>query len=153
MIMTESGAPMEATFKILTLFGSAKKRVYEIRLNNAYNTPFDEILLRELPFDAQVGILAHELGHVVYYDRLNALEIGNWGLQYLFNEDFQSIHEKTTDLMPVYYGMGWQVYNYAKYVRESEKTKPLYEAFGSFIDKYYLTQFEIYEFMNEEGIY
>ena len=80
MELTQSGAPMESNFSLWTLFGSKSKRQYRILLNNAQNTRFDPILLRELPFDAQVGILAHELGHVAYYHRHSTLQIGNGDL-------------------------------------------------------------------------
>ena len=80
MILTEEGAPMESTVEIGSLFGGRKNRRYRILLNDAHNSFFDPILLRSLPFDAQVGILAHELGHIVYYHDLNVFEFGNWGL-------------------------------------------------------------------------
>lgn len=78
MILTQDGAPMESTVEIITLFGQRKNRRYQVLLNDARNSYFDPILLRSLPFDAQVGILAHELGHIVYYHELNLLQFGKW---------------------------------------------------------------------------
>lgn len=113
MVLTESGVPMESNFDIKALFGSGKNRVYKILLSNASNTDLDPILLRLLPFDAHVGILAHELGHVAYYHKLNTLQIAKWGINYLINDDFRALHERTTDLMPIYHGLGSQIYQYA----------------------------------------
>jgi len=143
MELTNSGAPMESNFELITLFGPGKNRVYKIYLNDGKDTPFDEILLRSLPFDAQVGILAHELGHVAYYHRLNTLQIGKWGIQYLIDSEFRAIHERTTDLMPIYHGLGSQIWQYAWYVRNDPSCKNLYIQYGSFIDQYYLTDNEI----------
>ena len=110
--------------------------------------------MRSLPFDAQVGILAHELGHVVYYERLNTLEIANWGLRYLFYDEFRAEHEKTTDLMPIYHGMGWQILEYATYIRTDPSTKPMYEAYADeFIDKYYMTHHEIRDSIKVDSRY
>ena len=89
MKLIPSGAPMEANFDIPTLFGKKQNRKYIICLNNATNTQFDEILMYSLPFDSQVGILAHELGHISYDHNLSTLQIAKWGLMYLFSSDFR----------------------------------------------------------------
>ena len=144
MVLTQEGAPMESNFDLVTLLGPSSGRVYKILLNDADSSEFDEILLRSLPFNAQVGILAHELGHVAYYHRMSTLEIAKWGFKYATDDTFRATHEKTTDMMVIYHGMGSQIYQYAWYVRNDPSTKPLYAQFGSlFIDKYYLTDQEI----------
>lgn len=154
MIWTQSGAPMESNFDIITLFGPKRFRRYQILLNDAQNTRFDEILLRNLPFDAQVGILAHELGHIVYYDDLSTLQIAKWAIQYVTDDNFRAVHEKTTDLMPVYHGLGSQIYQYAYYVRYDQCCTELYQQFGeAFIDKFYLTDKEIKEAIKNHPIY
>ncbi len=153
MELTLSGAPMESSFDIMTLFGSGKNRIYKIYLNDGVDTPFDEILLRALPFDAQVGILAHELGHVAYYHKLNTLQIGKWGLEYLLDGEFRAIHERTTDLMPVYHGLGSQIWQYAWFVRYDPSCAPLYKSFGSFMDQYYMTDVELMESITTHRLY
>jgi len=154
MELTQSGAPMESNFNIWSLFGPGSKRHYRILLNDASNTPYDEILLRNLPFDAQVGILAHELGHVAYYHRHNTFQIGKWGLSYLLRDDFHVAHEQSTDLMPVYHGMGSQIWQYAYYVRYDDCCRATYERFGErFMDKYYLSDKAIKKAMTEHPLY
>ena len=150
MILQHEGAPMESNFNIWTLFIPPKKhRQYRILLNDAEKTSFDPILLRSLPFDAQVGILAHELGHVVYYHQLNLLEIGKWGLNYLYSDEFRATHERTTDLMPVYHGLGSQIYQYAYFVRKDSSCLEFFKGAQGFMDKYYMTDIELLEAMNE----
>lgn len=154
MQLIPSGAPMESNFDIPTLFGKKQDRKYIIYLNNAENTQFDEILLRSLPFDAQVGILAHELGHVVYYDQLSTLQIGKWGIMYLLSDEFRAKHERSTDLMPVYHGLGSQIYQYAYYVRHDPSVKELFENFGAeFIDKFYMSDKELEEAVASSPLY
>lgn len=145
MILTPNGPPMMADVDIWSLFGPAKNRKYIIKLNDAKDTFFDAILLRSLPFDAQVGILAHELGHVAYYHKLNAFQFGKWGLNYLRIDAFHVIHERTTDLMPVYHGLGSQIYQYAYFVRNDPSCKELFGVEQSFMDKYYMTDKELLE--------
>ncbi|WP_276365458.1 hypothetical protein [Chryseolinea sp. H1M3-3] len=143
MILTQEGAPMESTVNVWTLLGPRTGRHYLILLNDAQGSYFNPILLRSLPFDAQVGILAHELGHVVYYHQLNLLAFGKWGLSYLRDDEFRAIHERTTDLMPVYHGLGSQIYQYAYFVRNDPSCKEFYQQGKNFMDKYYLTDKEL----------
>jgi len=153
MELTTSGAPMESNFSFWSLLGPGKDRKYRILLNNGEDTLFDPVLLRELPFDAQVGILAHELGHVAYYHQLNTLQIAKWGLMYLVSDDFRARHEKSTDLMPVYHGLGSQIYQYHYYIRHDATTRPLYDTFGKFVDRYYLTDEEVLKAWKEHALY
>ena len=146
MIMTEYGPPMMADIDVWSLFGPKGHRKYQIKLNNTQNSFFEPILLRSLPFDAQVGILAHELGHVAYYHQLNALQIAKWGLCYIRDDEFHATHERTTDLMPVYHGLGSQIYQYAHYVRRHPSCQQFYQMEKDFMDKYYLTDTEIKNF-------
>lgn len=149
MILTPDGAPMESTIDLWSLFGRRDNRRYRIMLNDAQHSYFEPILLRSLPFDAQVGILAHELGHVVYYHELNIFEFGKWGLQYLLRDEFRATHERTTDLMPVYHGLGSQIYQYAHFVRKDPSCKEFYEKGKDFMDTYYLTDWELLEVISE----
>lgn len=154
MVLTQEGAPMESNFDIWSLFGRGKNRRYKILLNDARGTGFDAILLHSLPFDAQVGILAHELGHVAYYHRHNTLQIAKWGLCYLLEDDFHVKHEQTTDLMPVYHGMGSQIWQYAHYVRYDDCCREMYQRYGeTFMDKYYLSDRKIAEEMKKHPLY
>ncbi|MDN5200972.1 hypothetical protein QQ008_06360 [Fulvivirgaceae bacterium BMA10] len=149
MILTQSGAPMESTVDIWSLFGLKRNRQYLILLNDAQNTFFDPILLRSLPFDAQVGILAHELGHIAYYHKLNLFQFDKWGLGYLRSDEFRAIHERTTDLMPVYHGLGSQIYQYAYFVRKDSSCVAFYEKEKGFMNKYYMTDEELSEVVGQ----
>lgn len=145
MMLINGGAPMESRPEVLSLFGPRKNRRYLVLLNDEHASYFEPILLRSLPFDAQVGILAHELGHIVYYDQLNTLQIAKWGIEYLRSDDFRATHERTTDLMPVYHGLGSQIYQYAYFVRKDSTCKALYEQGKDFMDTYYMTDEELHE--------
>lgn len=154
ILFTQSGAPMESNFDVFTLFGKRRNRHYKILINNAPNTSFNPILLRSLPMDAQVGILAHELGHVAYYHNLNLLEIAKWGVMYLISDDFRAAHERNTDLMPVFHGLGSQIYQYAHYIRNDPSCLPMYRKYGNdFLDKYYMTDKELMKAITSHPLY
>lgn len=143
MILTEKGAPMESNFDLWTMFVPGKKnRQYKILLREG-DAPYDPIFMKNLPLDAQVGILAHELGHVVYYHKINLLKIGKWGLKYLKDPEFRAIHERTTDLMPIYHGLGSQIYQYAYFVRYDPSCVDIYARGKTFMDTFYMTEQEL----------
>ncbi len=143
MILTDKGAPMESNFDLWTMFVPGKKnRQYKILLREG-EASFDPIFMKNLPLDAQVGILAHELGHVVYYHERNLLKIGKWGLKYLNDPEFRATHERTTDLMPVYHGLGSQIWQYAYFVRYDPSCVEIYARGKQFMDTFYMTDEEL----------
>ena len=144
MVLVNGGAPMESRPLISTLFLPRAYRHYVILLNNETPSYFEPILLRSLPFDAQVGILAHELGHIVYYQQHNTLAIGKWGLNYVRDDDFRARHERFTDLMPVYHGLGSQIYQYAYFVRKDSTCIEFYKEGKDFMDRYYMRDDELF---------
>lgn len=102
-------APLEANFAIPTLLLPRKHRKYRVIISSAEEGFFSEANFKNINFNGQVGILAHELGHVIYYHDCNIFQIGNWGLQYLLKKDFAATHERETDKVVVYRGLGWQL--------------------------------------------
>ena len=103
-------APLESNFDIPTLIRSGKNRTYRILLSNDSTTFFKDALFTDMPFDAQVAMLTHELGHTVYYHQLNLFQIGRWCLNYVVSQKFQDKHESDTDRMVIHRGLGWQLY-------------------------------------------
>jgi hypothetical protein len=69
--------------------------------------------------------------------------LGKLGLKYLRDDAFRSAHERTTDLMPVYHGLGSQIYQYAYFVRRDPSCVAFYEEEKGFMDRYYLTDLEL----------
>jgi hypothetical protein len=133
---TQKGAPMESSFGFASLLRNAKHRQYRILLNDSKGSMFDPILLRSLPFEGQVGIFAHELGHTMYYHDMNLFQIGKWAMKYVLDNNFRKIHERSTDALAIYRGAGWQLYDYTYYTRHDESTQHLVEGFAEFIDFY-----------------
>jgi hypothetical protein len=153
-ILQEKGAPMESSFDVFSLLGKENSRTYHILLNDSREPTFLEpILLRNLPFDAQVGILVHELGHTNYYRNLNVLEIISWALNYGLRPSYRAKHERSTDALVVYQGMGWQLLDYAEFVRFDSTSQELYLNGKVFMDTFYLTPREIERTMKESGLY
>lgn len=91
-----------------TLFRNRKKRKYIITINDNMNTWYSSLLLRNLTFNAQIGVLGHELAHTADFvskGRLGMLRvaIGNLSWKYVDKLEFN------TDKMVINHGLGHQL--------------------------------------------
>ena len=102
----------------------------------------ENLLLKNLPFNSQVGVIGHELSHTVYYLNRNFVQITGVGIHYFFPK-FRGRFEKDTDIRTINHGMGWLLYDFAKFVR----ALPDMQQHEDWIDKFYLNHYEIIEYM------
>jgi hypothetical protein len=115
---------MAARPKTLSVFG--RKR-YLILINN--RADFEGILLNTVPFNAQVGIIAHELEHIADYETRNLIGIVGIGLRYL-DPVRRVLFEREIDRATIQRGLGWQLYDWAMYsMFESENATEKYQIF------------------------
>ena len=73
------------------------------------------LLLKNQPFNAQTGILGHELAHTVYYLDRSFFRIVADALCQL--SQCRIDFERDTDKRLIEYGLGWQRYDHASFVR------------------------------------
>ena len=103
------------------------RRIYYILINNRKN--FEGILLVDVPFNAQIGVIGHEIAHILDYEGRNILGIIKVGLDYLHN-DSKSQFEQYVDKMTIFRGLGWQLYDWAQYsMYDSPKATEEYKMF------------------------
>lgn len=115
---------MAARPKILSVFGRKK---YLVLINN--RPGFEGILLSAVPFNAQVGIIAHELEHIADYETRNLIGIMGIGLRYI-DPVRRVLFEREIDRATIQRGLGWQLYDWAMYsMYESENATEKYQIF------------------------
>src|SRR4051812_7248710 len=86
------------------------KRKYFLVIAKKTKEPLEEnALLKNLPFDAQVGILGHELAHTADYTKRNLLSLLLFSLLYPIPY-FRRRIERATDLSAVAHGLGKELY-------------------------------------------
>lgn len=122
---SDEATTMASRPKFLSLF--CKKREYCIYVNKRED--FKGILLADIPLEAQVGIIGHEIAHIAEYERRNLFGIIQLGTMYLTDYGKQ-VYEKETDRQTIERGLGWQLLEWAKYsMYESPKASTTYKEF------------------------
>lgn len=146
---TKSFIPLVSRPKTLTTFRNKKKWHYKIIISDGGEFCYNDVLLKNVPFNAQIGIIGHELAHTMYYQDKSWTDMLGIGLNYI-NPGYRAHFEKDTDRRAINHGFGWQLYEYANYTRGlSKMTKSHVE----WIDQFYLNGENVLMYMKESGVY
>lgn len=105
---------MAARPRFNTLFRKKENREYRIFINTD-SVRVKGVLLHQVPFNAQVGIISHELAHIMDYESKSVACLAKTGIQYL-SKGFRSRMEKETDMMAIKRGFGWQLYSFTDFL-------------------------------------
>ena len=96
------------------LFKQKQKREYRLIFNN-HNFKNRKVRFEELSLNAQVGIIGHELGHIVDFEKKSKGQILTTGVKYLFKKHKKRL-ESEIDYIAIEHGLGWQVYDFCDFV-------------------------------------
>lgn len=133
----EALIPLASRPEPASMFRKKKHWQYNVIVSTQSMEWLEPILLKNLPFDAQVGIIGHELAHTSYYLDKNIWEMILIGLNYPF-PGFRASFEKNTDRRAIAHGLGWQLLDFARFARKVMSYEET--SFGS---QYYLSPEEI----------
>ena len=129
---------MVARPKGIEVFRGKGKRHYIIYINDF---PSVKVSPDSVSFNAQIGVIGHELAHIVDYEKTSSLKIFYIGLSY-FNKKFRAKFERATDLRTINHGLLWQCYDFALYVHNSKNAPAEYITYKK---KFYMSPKEIKE--------
>lgn len=93
---------------IISVFKKAKNRKYVITISTQTNEGLDSTRLVNLSYNAQIGVLGHELAHIAEYQTLNFLGMCKFGLHYIKEKDIIAT-ENSTDKITINHGLGYQL--------------------------------------------
>lgn len=110
---------------IKSLFRGQRK--YQIFINDYQD--FEGVLLQDVPFNAQIGVIGHEITHILDYEARNLPGIIQCGINYLSTDGKQK-YERMIDSLTVMQGLGWQLYDWADFsMYKSTKATEDYKRF------------------------
>jgi hypothetical protein len=95
------------------LFSKRKNRIYRIYAN--IGNDFTGILPATLSYNRKVGVIGHELAHVLDYSNKSLCGIVGTGIGYMFRSYRKKLEAKT-DLEAIKHGLGWQLYDFEDFV-------------------------------------
>lgn len=133
---------MQARPDIWTIFGGQRRYLVLVNTQRSRNG----LLLDDIPFNAQLGIIAHELCHIVDYHFKTNWEIVKTGLWYLKKRN-QEDYEKAIDYLVIKKGLGHQLRDWSHFVlHEAELT----ERYKKTKETYYLRPADIEECIHHD---
>lgn len=119
---------MVARPNLINVFKAANKRSYTIIINNkaekSQGVSFDE-----LSINAQIGVVSHELAHLIDYSKKSSLEMLLCGWKYYHYEKFHQKMERDTDFEVIKRGLGRQLYDFTDYVINKSNASDDYKSF------------------------
>ena len=148
-IIKKAFIPLASRPSMFSLLRQGDRRTYRVIISDKSLPQMDAVLLKNLPFNAQVAIIGHELAHAAEYETLNSYQLSAVGLLY-FSGSFRASMEKGTDKRTIEHGLGWQLLEYAEHVREvSGSNKKQID----FMDKFYMNPEEIRTLIEQSESY
>lgn len=148
-IVKRAFIPLASRPAMFSLLRKRDQRTYRVIISDKSLPQMESVLLKNLPFNAQIAIIGHELAHAVEYETLNSYKLSAVGLMYLVGS-FRASMEKGTDLRTIEHGLGWQLLEYAEHVRKVSGTNSKQV---DFMDKYYMNPDEIRTQMAGDDLY
>lgn len=114
-IVDDVNIPLSSRPYWASMLRNADQRTYLVVIDSHLDGDRDALLLKNQPFNAQIGIIGHELAHTVYY--LDRSFFGILGDALCQLSDCRVDFERDTDRRLIRYGLGWQRYDHALFVR------------------------------------
>jgi len=113
------------------------KRQYKILLNNVN----PQVPLDSASFNARVGVIGHEFGHVADYQSKSVIKLIFNAFGYA-SKKYRAKFERATDQRTIDHGLFWQCYDFSVYVFSHKKSDAAYLEYKR---KIYMTPEEIIE--------
>ena len=114
--------PLSARPRVWATFQKPKNRKYLIIISSASIGKLEPILLKNLSFNAQVGVLGHEISHISDFNQRRGLYFIKL-LFMQFSKKAMDIFENNTDRRTIEHGLGYQLLAWSTEVRHNLKIK------------------------------
>ncbi|MEB8347472.1 hypothetical protein OO010_15570 [Flavobacteriaceae bacterium KMM 6898] len=110
-------SPLASRPRLWSTFRKSKNRTYIITISTESTPKLTSILFLNLPYNAQIGVLGHELGHITEYKNKSAWHLLGLYLKLLKAENVNEFEFKT-DRICIEHGLGYQLYDWSQFVRQ-----------------------------------
>ena len=136
---------MAAQPHIWSIFCKRSKRSFKVIINKDLQKAQTR-LIYAAPFNAHVGIMGHELAHILDYSTKSGWQTAWTGVRYL-GKKYRRKMERQTDSVTIARGLGWQLYHYAYFVIHESAIDDAYRQFKLDV---YMKPEEIFEIISSQ---
>ncbi|MEL6123818.1 MAG: hypothetical protein AAFQ02_07345 [Bacteroidota bacterium] len=99
------------------------RRRYVVLINTS--PQHNGITIDDIPFNGQLGIIAHEMSHILDYEHKSLWGLIKTGIDYI-SRTKRAQYEKAIDLLAVRKGFGLQMHTWARFVLEEANVTERY---------------------------
>lgn len=131
----------------LSMFREPQKRKYIISLLEEASGPMEMALFKNLSYTARLGVIGHELNHVIQFNKRPKGKLIRFCLAFTI-PFFKKRIERGADIATIEHGLGRELYVHATYIRSI----PGYVEQRKSINKYYLKPKEILARLKEKRV-
>ena len=110
-------SPLAARPIFWAIFRKANKRKYIITISSSTNLKLTPILLKNLSFNSQIGVIGHELAHISFYNSKKGIYFIGLALKHLSKKTIDKF-EFNTDKNCIEHSLGFQLLSWSNEVRE-----------------------------------
>jgi len=119
--------PLATMPSFWSIFKKPSNRTYIITISNKTTDLFSPILLKNLSYDAQIGVLGHELSHVSDFQHYNFWDFVVHAIRYTFSQPYGDKFEFNTDYICIEHGLGYQLRAWSSDCQQLDKNKIMKE--------------------------
>ncbi len=115
------GSIMQAQPKVFSLFlNSKEERKYKVKITRNLVLGDEIIPIEEVPHDALVGWIGHELGHIMDYLDRSSANMMRFGMKYMLSQKSLTEAELTADGYAIGCGMGHHILANKNYILNND---------------------------------
>lgn len=130
---------MNARPFVSNIFKRKTNRKYKIIINDNQGK-HKGLPIEKLSFNIVVGWLAHELAHIVVYEKMTNPQIISFAVKYLTSNRYNRMVERCTDFLTIKHGLAYPLYDGVEYLLNDDTIS---EDYKNKIRENYLTLDEI----------
>jgi len=101
-------------------------RKYVVYINKNVHT--EGVLLKDVSFNAQIGVLGHELAHILDYEGRSVTSLFGLAFNYLIIKNHAK-YERSIDELAIKRGLGWQELEFADFMQNRSNATARYKHF------------------------
>ncbi|MFS4456310.1 hypothetical protein [Maribacter sp. 2304DJ31-5] len=110
--------PLTSRPKISSVLLPKGIRSYIITISTESTSSLAPILFSALPYNAQIGVLGHEIAHIAAYETMSTIQLIGLGFK-ISNTKFADGFEFNTDKRSIAHGLGHQLLEWSIFVRKA----------------------------------